>query len=333
MPKMETEADDNTQNNEQPAIPEDLSKTKTRRRIATRRGIGSLALRSGKMTLERPPPPPGTETRKSVQSAHRPAIPFEFRAPAMPSTESQSPINSMDSSKHKTLSVERSDDNKLNFEKDSTETATTTVKALTEPVEKTNILSDFVDTSTADVQAPGLVHQQSLNLVRSNDGDLDDNDDDDEFIIGERLVVAIAKVLFSYKARSDLELDIDQNEEVNVLELDENNIGWTTIEKNGVEGLVPTSYLRIDEVFSEGSDTESAEVDNDESTEADGSNEEFLQAIASYVPKAKGELAFRKGDILLLVIYNVTPGWHEAILNGKSGKIPATLVKNYKKIM
>lgn len=134
-----------------------------------------------------------------------------------------------------------------------------------------------------------------------------------------------AVALYAYDASGDDETSLGQGEHVSVVEVDDGS-GWTLVKGSAGQGLVPTTYLQINE----------AETDDDSGKKKGPSvapkrgakRVQYVEALYDYNADEENELSIQAGDRIVLVQDDTEgSGWSEGELNGQRGLFPTAYVK------
>ncbi|OWB56849.1 hypothetical protein B5S28_g2763 [[Candida] boidinii] len=142
--------------------------------------------------------------------------------------------------------------------------------------------------------------------------------------------VTIGKALYGYDAAGDDEVDIKPGDVMEVTALDDGS-GWTQVVNKGQKGLVPTSYLQIEE----------QRVNNDSSSIMTGGKKQgpkvapkrgakkvkYMEILYAYEPVDEDELGVNAGDKVLVLKEDDGSGWTEGEIEGIRGLFPTSYGK------
>ncbi|KAF9362966.1 hypothetical protein BGX34_005181 [Mortierella sp. NVP85] len=121
-----------------------------------------------------------------------------------------------------------------------------------------------------------------------------------------------AHIIYDYKATNPGELSVKAGDVVTVVEGDDGS-GWVTCKlKGSAPGLVPASYMEIEQ-FSEAS-SEAAPVQK-------------VRVLYDYDGQSDLELTIREDEIIVLTSTDCSEGWWEGTLRGKTAQFPANYVE------
>lgn len=140
--------------------------------------------------------------------------------------------------------------------------------------------------------------------------------------------LATGKALYDYAAQGDDEVSMQLGDMLVVLELDDGS-GWTSVQLNGAQGLVPTSYLEIQQDSANVSRTSSSKPKRGPSVapKRGARRVQYVEALYDYDADGEDEISIRAGDkIILLQDDTDGSGWTEGDLNGKKGMFPTSYV-------
>ncbi|KAF9904149.1 hypothetical protein EC991_002984 [Linnemannia zychae] len=120
-----------------------------------------------------------------------------------------------------------------------------------------------------------------------------------------------AHVIYDYDANSPGELTVRVGDLVTVLEGDDGS-GWVTGQVNGSSGLIPLSYIEIEQFYE--APTEAAPIQK-------------VRVLYDYDAQSNLELSIREGDIVVLTSTDCSEGWWEGTLRGVTAQFPANYVE------
>ncbi|CAM9016704.1 unnamed protein product [Wickerhamomyces anomalus] len=136
--------------------------------------------------------------------------------------------------------------------------------------------------------------------------------------------VSMAMALFPYQADGDDEISIDANEQLVVISPDDN--GWTLVSRpnTGEQGLVPSSYIQVDQSSGGGG----AKKKGPEVTPRKGAKKiTYVVALYDYVADGDDELSITAGQ-KIEVLKGDDGGWTLGEVDGRSGLFPSSYVQN-----
>lgn len=126
-----------------------------------------------------------------------------------------------------------------------------------------------------------------------------------------------ARALYAYEPAGDDETALQSGETVDVLETDDGS-GWTSVRSAGGQGLVPTSYLEMDD----------KKKGPAVPPKRGAKRVQYVQALYDYTADGDDELSIAAGDRIVLVQDDTDgSGWTEGELNGATGMFPTSYVK------
>ncbi|KAF9583613.1 hypothetical protein BGW38_009039 [Lunasporangiospora selenospora] len=121
-----------------------------------------------------------------------------------------------------------------------------------------------------------------------------------------------AHVIYDYQAMGPAELTVNTGDVVTVLEGDDGS-GWVLCELRGSKsGLIPGSYIEIEQFFEAPSESLSAQK---------------VRALYDYDAQSNLELTIRQGDVIALTSMDCSEGWWEGTLRGVTAQFPASYVE------
>ncbi|KAF8002445.1 hypothetical protein HF325_003410 [Metschnikowia pulcherrima] len=137
------------------------------------------------------------------------------------------------------------------------------------------------------------------------------------------LTTASAVAAYPYDAAGDDELTVTQGEKLSVLEEDD-GLGWTLVSASaGQSGLVPTSYLQINQGEESGK-----KAGPSVAPKRGAKRVQYVEALYDYNADEDNELSLKAGDKIVLVQDDTDgSGWSEGELNGQTGLFPTAYVK------
>ena len=134
-----------------------------------------------------------------------------------------------------------------------------------------------------------------------------------------------ATVIYPYDADGNDELSVDTGDIVSVLQEDDGS-GWTVgrLARNGMTGLVPTSYIKIQSVSPAAGKKQGPQVP----PKRGAKKIQYVEALYNYDADGDDELTIRAGDRIILLTDNIEgSGWTEGELDGARGVFPTSYVK------
>ncbi|VEU22796.1 DEKNAAC103877 [Brettanomyces naardenensis] len=141
--------------------------------------------------------------------------------------------------------------------------------------------------------------------------------------------LAMAKVKFAYEATDESELTVVVGETLPVTEIDDGS-GWTQVQNgSGAKGLVPTSYLEIEQSSQSPQSSFSTKKVGPKVAPRRGAKKvKYMQVLYDYSPRGDDEMAVQAGDKVMVVSADEGSGWTEGELNGERGLFPTSYAKN-----
>ncbi|KAF9136636.1 hypothetical protein BGX30_010981 [Mortierella sp. GBA39] len=121
-----------------------------------------------------------------------------------------------------------------------------------------------------------------------------------------------AHVIYDYDASSPGELTVRVGDVVTILEGDDDQSGWVTGQVNGSSGLIPLSYIEMEQFYE--APTEPAPIQK-------------VRALYDYDAQSNLELTIHEGDIVVLTSTDCSEGWWEGTLRGVTAQFPANYVE------
>lgn len=132
------------------------------------------------------------------------------------------------------------------------------------------------------------------------------------------------KVLYPYEKQDDDEITIHPGDVIELVEKDSGS-GWTlvrNVSKNGVTGLVPTTYIEIHE-----SNTHSKLPSVPPPRRGNNPLMRTITALYSYQSQGDDELSINPGDVITVIRGDDGSGWTYGELNGVKGLVPTSYCK------
>lgn len=134
--------------------------------------------------------------------------------------------------------------------------------------------------------------------------------------------VSIATALYPYESNGDDELPMSVGENFTVLEEDDGS-GWTYVSSSqGLEGLVPTSYLKIEK-----QQTRPAQQKKQPPKVVPRKNSKLvkrMEILYDYEAQGDDELSLNKGDMVVVLHEDDGSGWTEGEIDGYTGLFPTS---------
>ncbi|KAG9072159.1 hypothetical protein KI688_006383 [Linnemannia hyalina] len=121
-----------------------------------------------------------------------------------------------------------------------------------------------------------------------------------------------AHVIYDYDASSPGELTVRVGDVVTILEGDDDASGWVTGQVNGSSGLIPLSYIEMEQFYE--APTEPAPIQK-------------VRVLYDYDAQSNLELTIHEGDIVVLTSTDCSEGWWEGTLRGVTAQFPANYVE------
>lgn len=132
------------------------------------------------------------------------------------------------------------------------------------------------------------------------------------------------KVLYPYKKQEDDEITIHPGDSIELVEKDTGS-GWTLVRnmsKNGITGLVPTTYIEIHE-----SNTSSSPPTVPPPRRGNNPLMRTITAQYPYQSQGNDELSISPGDVITVIRGDDGSGWTYGELNGVKGLVPTSYCK------
>ncbi|KAF9971625.1 hypothetical protein BGZ73_005417 [Actinomortierella ambigua] len=120
-----------------------------------------------------------------------------------------------------------------------------------------------------------------------------------------------AHIIYDYDAASPAEMSVRAGDIITIIEGDDGS-GWVQCSLNNRTGLVPASYMEIEQFY-------------EASSEA--APEQKVRALYDYDAQSDLELTIREGDVIVLTSTNCSEGWWEGTLRGRTAQFPASYVE------
>ncbi|KAI9242515.1 MAG: hypothetical protein BYD32DRAFT_362651, partial [Podila humilis] len=121
-----------------------------------------------------------------------------------------------------------------------------------------------------------------------------------------------AHVIYDYDASGPAELTVRAGDVVVVVEPDDGS-GWVACQLKGSQpGLIPASYIEIEQFHEAPSETPSVQQ---------------VRAMYDYDAQSDLELSIRQGDVIVLTSTDCSEGWWEGTLRGVTAQFPASYVE------
>ncbi|ODQ46551.1 hypothetical protein PICMEDRAFT_16415 [Pichia membranifaciens NRRL Y-2026] len=133
--------------------------------------------------------------------------------------------------------------------------------------------------------------------------------------------VTTATALYAYEVTGDDELPMASGETFTVVELDDGS-GWTCVSNSsGSEGLVPTSYLKIEE------HRQQKKQGPKVSPRKNARLVKKMKILYDYEAQGDDELTVNAGDIVVILNEDDGSGWTEGEIDGYTGLFPTSYGK------
>ncbi|GAV28208.1 hypothetical protein PMKS-001678 [Pichia membranifaciens] len=131
-------------------------------------------------------------------------------------------------------------------------------------------------------------------------------------------VITTATALYAYEVTGDDELPMASGETFTVVESDDGS-GWTCVSNSsGSEGLVPTSYLKIEE------HKQQKKQGPKVSPRKNARLVKKMKIIYDYEAQGDDELTVKAGDIVVILNEDDGSGWTEGEIDGYTGLFPTS---------
>lgn len=135
------------------------------------------------------------------------------------------------------------------------------------------------------------------------------------------------KALYKYDATGDDETSVEVGDIFNVIDEDDGS-GWTMINNNGKEGLVPTSYITIIPGSSPAPSDTPKKKGPSVAPKRGAKRIQYVEALYDYVADGDDEISISQGDKIILIQEDLDgSGWTEGEINGSKGLFPTSYVK------
>lgn len=132
----------------------------------------------------------------------------------------------------------------------------------------------------------------------------------------------IATALYSYEVSGDDELPMSPGETFTVVEADDGS-GWTCVlNSSGSEGLVPTSYLKIED------HKQQKKQGPKVSPRKNARLVKKMKILYDYEAQGDDELTVHTGDIVVILNEDDGSGWTEGEIDGFTGLFPTSYGRN-----
>lgn len=133
------------------------------------------------------------------------------------------------------------------------------------------------------------------------------------------ITTKIATALYDYQSNGDDELSMSSGETFTIVESDDGS-GWTYVsDSSGNQGLVPTSYIKIEE--------QQKRQGPKVSPRKNARLIKKMKILYDYDAQGDDELSVRAGDIAVITNEDDGSGWTEGEINGVSGLFPTSYGK------
>lgn len=129
--------------------------------------------------------------------------------------------------------------------------------------------------------------------------------------------VAIAQ--YPYEAQGEDEISMNKGDQFDIVDEDDGS-GWTFVKSSYDEGLVPTSYLKIEQVQSQQKKKIPPKVVPRKNTKTI----KRMEILYDYQSQGDDELSLQRGDIVTIIQDDDGSGWTEGEINGETGLFPTS---------
>lgn len=129
--------------------------------------------------------------------------------------------------------------------------------------------------------------------------------------------VAIAQ--YPYEAQGEDEISMNKGDQFDIVDEDDGS-GWTFVKSSYDEGLVPTSYLKIEQVQSQQKKKIPPKVVPRKNTKTI----KRMEILYDYQSQGDDELSLQTGDIVTIIQDDDGSGWTEGEINGETGLFPTS---------
>ncbi|EGV63047.1 Protein BZZ1 [Yamadazyma tenuis] len=134
------------------------------------------------------------------------------------------------------------------------------------------------------------------------------------------------RAAYKYEATGDDECSVNVGDVFTVVDADDGS-GWTMIDLNGRQGLVPTSYITVDTIVATNTG-DSKKQGPSVAPKRGAKRVQYVEALYDYVADGEDELSISVGDRIVSVQEDTDgSGWTEGELNGNKGLFPSSYVK------
>ncbi|KAJ1823687.1 Protein BZZ1 [Coemansia sp. RSA 2671] len=141
------------------------------------------------------------------------------------------------------------------------------------------------------------------------------------------VVAGTVAVLYDFAGDGAVTLTVRASDRVRVVEPDTDASGWTAVElPNGLQGMVPTSYVDMSEYKPPPPPPASIQKRMLAIAEP---KEEYVVALYDFAARDPDELPFVAGDRIRVVTRDIGEGWLQgALADGREGRLPVAYVQN-----
>ena len=129
--------------------------------------------------------------------------------------------------------------------------------------------------------------------------------------------VAIAQ--YPYEAQGEDEISMNKGDQFDIVDEDDGS-GWTFVKSSYDEGLVPTSYLKIEQVQLQQKKKIPPKVVPRKNTKTI----KRMEILYDYQSQGDDELSLQTGDIVTIIQDDDGSGWTEGEINGETGLFPTS---------
>lgn len=139
----------------------------------------------------------------------------------------------------------------------------------------------------------------------------------------------IGKALFGYEATGDDEASMAVGDTFNVIDEDDGS-GWTMIDNNGQQGLVPSSYISVTPAAAPApAGTPDGKRKGPQVAPKRGARRvQYVEAMYDYEADGDDEISISAGDRIVLIQEDTDgSGWTEGEVNGQRGLFPTSYIK------
>lgn len=140
----------------------------------------------------------------------------------------------------------------------------------------------------------------------------------------------IGKALYAYEATGDDEASMAVGDTFNIIDEDDGS-GWTMIDNNGTQGLVPSAYISVTSPSAGGGggETPDGKRKGPQVAPKRGARRvQYVEALYDYEADGEDEITIHAGDKIVLLQEDTDgSGWTEGEINGQKGLFPTSYIR------